>query len=189
MNRYSPTTREIQAEKLVALAINAKEALDFDLCAVREYLEEMANVLGVRDLAKEGAQLISVTLDPKASAHKGGLTPWQLRQVMDHIERNLGGSITLKELSEVSRLSYSYFARAFKATTGETPRDFVVRKRVHRAQVLMLSTDDPLSSVACSCGFSDQAHFSRLFRRTVGETPLRWRRIWKIDRNMAAMAR
>ncbi|TWB41046.1 helix-turn-helix domain-containing protein [Nitrospirillum pindoramense] len=168
-----------QAERLMSLAINARDALDFDLSAVREYLEEITSVLGIMDPGREGVELVSVTPVARGCPGKGGLTPWQLKQVMDHIEKGLALPILLKELAEVSRLSYSYFARAFKVTVGETPRDFVAKKRIRRAQMLMLSTNDTLSEVACACGFCDQAHFSRIFRRLVGETPLRWRRTWK----------
>lgn len=169
-----------KAKRLALLAMNARAALDSDLSAVRGYLDEIWEVLGLREPVDENVALISVTTDNKAS-YKGGLTPWQLRQVMARIESKLGAPIPLKELSDVSGLSYSYFSRAFKATTGEAPRDFIVKKRLRRAQILLLSTNDALSSVACACGFSDQAHFTRQFRRSVGETPLRWRRAWKRD--------
>jgi AraC-like DNA-binding protein len=47
---------------------------------------------------------------------------------------------------------------------------------VEHAQRLMLATDAPLSQIALDCGLADQAHFSRLFRRFVGESPRSWRR-------------
>jgi AraC-like DNA-binding protein len=55
-------------------------------------------------------------------------------------------------------------------------RAAVIRRRVERAQGLMLSTDAPLSAIALDCGLADQAHLSRLFRRIVGESPRAWRR-------------
>jgi AraC-like DNA-binding protein len=47
---------------------------------------------------------------------------------------------------------------------------------MERAQGLMLSTDKPLSEIAAECGLADQPHFTRLFRRVVGESPAAWRR-------------
>jgi len=52
----------------------------------------------------------------------------------------------------------------------------VLRRRIELAQGLMLTTRDPLSSIALRCGMCDQAHFTRSFHRIVGETPWSWRR-------------
>jgi len=51
------------------------------------------------------------------------------------------------------------------------------RERVARAQHLLISTGEPLTQIALVCGFSDQSHFSRSFRRTVGASPGQWRRM------------
>lgn len=59
---------------------------------------------------------------------------------------------------------------------GTSPRDCVVRRRIEVAQALMLTTSEPLHSVALSCGMCDQQHFTRTFHRVVGETPSMWRR-------------
>jgi transcriptional regulator GlxA family with amidase domain len=56
------------------------------------------------------------------------------------------------------------------------PRDYVVRRRIEVAQAMMLTTSEPLHSIALSCGMCDQQHFTRSFRRIVGETPSMWRR-------------
>ncbi|MEA1648025.1 AraC family transcriptional regulator [Nitrospirillum sp. BR 11164] len=170
--------------RLASLAINAREALNSDLSAVREYLEEMAMVLGINRNASDDVELMPVALDVKDPPLKGGLTPKQIRQVVEYIEKSLATTIMIKELSRVCRLSTSYFARAFKVTMGDAPRDFITKRRIRRAQVLMLTTNDTLSAIACACGFSDQSHFSRLFRKMVGETPLRWRRTWKREEDV-----
>ncbi|PMX44440.1 helix-turn-helix transcriptional regulator, partial [Pseudomonas sp. MPR-R2A6] len=84
----------------------------------------------------------------------------------------------LDGLAGVVRLSTGHFCRAFKVTVGETPHAFLIRRRIRRAQTLMLTTKDSLSHIACTCGLTDQAHLTRLFRRMVGDTPLSWRRTW-----------
>jgi len=73
-------------------------------------------------------------------------------------------------------LSPCHFSRVFRDSFGCSPLEYVTRRRMEHAQGLMLSTDAPLSQIALDCGLADQAHFSRLFRRFVGETPRSWRR-------------
>ena len=107
---------------------------------------------------------------------RGGLPAWQTRRVFAHVEANLCRRIPIRELARLLGLSASHFCRAFKCTMGVSPRDYVLRRRIEVAQALMLTTSEPLSSIAVTCGMCDQPHFTRSFRRIVGETPYMWRR-------------
>jgi AraC family transcriptional regulator len=107
---------------------------------------------------------------------RGGLAPWQVRRVTDHIEAHLASTIRLEELARLARLSHSHFCRAFKESVGHPAHAYVMRRRVERAQGLMLTTSESLSQIAAQCGMADQAHFCKLFRRLVGESPNAWRR-------------
>ena len=107
---------------------------------------------------------------------RGGLAPWQVRRVTTHIETNLGAAITTKDLSTLAKLSLFHFCRAFRDSFGESPHGYVTRRRIERAQGLMLTTSASLGQIAADCGFTDQAHLSNLFRRFVGESPGVWRR-------------
>ena len=60
------------------------------------------------------------------------------------------------------------------------PYAFVLRRRMEHAQRLMLTTQTPLCEIALECGLSDQSHFSRLFQRTIGTSPNKWRRFWRV---------
>ncbi len=91
------------------------------------------------------------------------------------MEQKLDKKIRVHVLAGISRLSSSYFSVAFKRSCGETPYAYVSRRRVERAQKLMLTTVQCLSQIALDCGFCDQAHFSRIFRRSAGISPHRWR--------------
>jgi AraC family transcriptional regulator len=106
---------------------------------------------------------------------RGGLAPWQARRVAANIDASLGGQIRIKDLAVLVGISTSHFCRAFKCTFGTSARAWVGRRRIEVAQSLMLSTRVPLSEIALSCGMSDQSHFTRTFRRIVGETPHSWR--------------
>jgi AraC family transcriptional regulator len=107
---------------------------------------------------------------------RGGLPAWQARRVFAHVEANLCRRIPIREIAGLLDLSASHFCRAFKCTFGVSPRDYVLRRRIDVAQGLMLTTSEPLSSIAVRCGMCDQPHFTRSFRRLVGETPYAWRR-------------
>lgn len=136
-----------------------------------------------RDSAEECLSRVAAILQPlqkqetKARERmKGGLAPWQVRKVTSHIEANLDKSIKSGDLAALLDLNPCHFSRAFRDSFGSSPLEYVIRRRMERAQGLMLSTDAPLSQIALECGLADQAHFSRLFRRTVGESPRAWRR-------------
>ena len=105
-----------------------------------------------------------------------GLPAWKARKIAAHIDGNLGDSLRLPELGAVVGLSTSYFSKAFKHSFGETAHVYIVRRRVAQAKSLMLETRQALCDIAIDCGFTDQAHMTRLFGRLVGESPARWRR-------------
>jgi AraC-like DNA-binding protein len=162
---------------LLELIGRAERAIEDDPALTRRYLDQ------VRDLLSGGATdpmdrvlLPSAVQTAERAPAKGGLAAWQLRRVRDHVERHLDGSILIEDLAGVAKLSPGHFCRAFKASTGDTPHGYIVRQRIRRAQTLMLSTRDTLSQIACSCGMTDQAHLTRLFRKLVNDTPLAWRR-------------
>jgi AraC family transcriptional regulator len=111
-----------------------------------------------------------------AEPARGGLAPWQKCKVQKYIEDQLEGSILIKDLAKLVSLSSSHFCRAFKESFGEAPHAYIVRARIERARILMLTTSDSLSQIAFSCGLADQAHFCRWFRQTIGMTPGAWRR-------------
>jgi AraC-like DNA-binding protein len=111
-----------------------------------------------------------------SSMTNGGLAPWQGRRAKELIESRLGADLSLGELAFECGLSVAHFTRAFRQTTGETPHRWLMGRRVQTAQLLLLSTDKPLAQIAVECGFSDQAHFTKMFARLVGLPPGAFRR-------------
>jgi len=119
----------------------------------------------------------SISLPPARPAiSKGGLASWQERKVRDYIDENLDSSILVEDLADIVSLSAAHFCRAFKKSFCSTPHAYIVQRRVMRAQDLMRGTRSPLSQIALDCGFADQTHLSKLFRRLTGRTPNNWRR-------------
>ena len=96
--------------------------------------------------------------------------------MLEHIETSLATPLRNRELAALVDFSEFHFNVAFRNSLGTSPHEFLIRRRIERAQQLMLSTDMPLCDIACECGLADQAHLSRLFRKVVGETPAAWRK-------------
>jgi transcriptional regulator GlxA family with amidase domain len=104
------------------------------------------------------------------------LIAWQRRRVLDHIETRLATPIRNRELAALVGFSEFHFNVAFRNSLGSPPHEFLIRRRIERAQQLMLSTDMSLCDIATECGLADQAHLSRQFRRVVGASPAAWRK-------------
>jgi AraC-like DNA-binding protein len=114
-----------------------------------------------------------------------GLAPWQVRRVATYLDQNLADSIRCEDLAKVTRLSVSHFMRAFRESFGTPPHAYLMRRRMERAQDLMLSTDTTIGQIALDCGFADQSHLTRFFHKIVGESPAAWRRA-RVDVAMTA---
>lgn len=107
---------------------------------------------------------------------RGGLASWQARRLTGYIDTHLADRIRVEDLAALLGVSAGHFCRAFKVTFGVSAHAYITRRRIEAAQGLMLTTGEPLGAIALICGMSDQSHFTRLFRRIVGETPHSWRR-------------
>lgn len=139
---------------------------------------ECTNPQPLHDLYGDGlsvALFVDVMkLAPVRTRKRSELASWQLRRSIDYIEENCLRGIRLEELAALTGLSQSYFSHAFKASTGLPPHQWQMKARIERAKQLMLRGELPMSVVAAETGFADQAHFSRVFRKTVGAAPATW---------------
>lgn len=104
------------------------------------------------------------------------LAPWKARRVKEFIDESLDSKIRLHDCANKVNLSVSYFTHAFKATFGVTVSDYIRRRRIERAQHLMLASYQSLSQIAIACGFAHQSHYCRVFRSVIGLSPNVWRR-------------
>lgn len=100
-----------------------------------------------------------------------------LTQTLDPFLANrLGEKITLEQMAEQCHLNPSYFCRRFRAETGITPMQYLLRKRIEMAKYLLTYTEDSLLAVAAQLGFYDQNHFSVSFTKAVGCSPSKFRK-------------
>jgi AraC family transcriptional regulator len=130
---------------------------------------------------QQAAELLRVSLARDGylwneSSSRGGLALWQAKRVIAYVESNISLRLHVADLAGLVQLSISHFSRAFRVSFGQSPLAYVRVRRMRHAQAILLKTRAPLSQVALDCGMSDQAHFTRVFRKVVGISPSVWRR-------------
>jgi AraC family transcriptional regulator len=147
----------------------------------QEQLSLMVQVLrAAREVQERHIVDLRRWLDEPAAARRshqrGGLSPAALRRVQVFVEANIERSIHIRDLAGRAGLSVHHFARAFRTSTGRTPRAFVEQRRIERARRLIADTNQPLAEVAAATGFATQSHLTTAFRRATGFTPAAYRR-------------
>ena len=101
----------------------------------------------------------------------------RINRVIDHIQADLAGDLSLETLADVAAFSPFYFHRIFRSMVGETLGSFIRRVRIEKAAALLLSNPSrPITQVAMECGFSSPAAFSRVFRESFGMSATDWLR-------------
>jgi AraC-like DNA-binding protein len=114
--------------------------------------------------------------DAASGVRQTGLARWQSRAAIEYISAKLASQLTLAEIAKVVCISTGHFSRGFKISHGVSPWAYIMMARVERAKFMLRATREPLSQIASACGFADQAHLCRAFRRCVGVSPGNWRR-------------
>ena len=92
------------------------------------------------------------------------------------IDQDPDESLTLDTLAERSGLSPFHFLRTFRATTGQSPHQYVLRARLRRAATRLIVERSRIAEVAFECGFGDVSNFNRVFRREFGMSPRHYRK-------------
>src|SRR5262249_33565285 len=128
------------------------------------YVESLANVLAVHLLRR-----YSASQSPMRET-RNGLSSNSLRRAIETIHDNLSRDISLAEIAANVGMSPYHFARLFKQSTGLAPHQYVLEQRIELAKTLLSEPRLPLAELACRLGFSDQSHFTAVFRRLTGTT-------------------
>ncbi len=94
---------------------------------------------------------------------------------LDYMRAHFQREITNERLASISNMSLRAFERGFRAAFHLTPQKFLRKLRLRLASRALVYTEASLSEIALTCGFADQSHFSREFRRQFGRTPREYR--------------
>jgi AraC family transcriptional regulator len=150
--------------------IRALEAdLEASLPVGRLFGESLLSALAVHLQRRYGVT------PPRVAKPGNGLPRARLNRVMEYIEANLDREIALTALAETAGMSAHYFAELFKQSVHISPHQYVLRRKIARAQNLLNDPGITVFEAAIRSGFSDQSHFTKTFRHIVGVTPTVYR--------------
>ena len=100
-----------------------------------------------------------------------------VQQIMKYMEENYQEKISLEQIAANMYLSSFYIAKIFKSETGDTPINYLIRLRMEKAkEILEISPEEPIKEVAAAVGYSDAYHFSKLFKKHYGISPLYYKK-------------
>ena len=99
-----------------------------------------------------------------------------INQITDYLNEHYAESLTLNQISEKFFLSSSHLSHIFKRETGLSPIQYMMQRRIGEAQSLLVETTQSIQEIEDLLGFSDSAHFSKMFKKCVGVTPKEYRK-------------
>ena len=150
---------------IMAVLLAMRTDLEAGSPAGRIYGESLANALAVYLLKRYAAK-------PHVPAvYRGGLPRYRLKRVIDYIDENLSGDLTLAQLAAVAGMSPHYFAELFRQSTGRAPHQYVLLRRIDVAKERLRDPRRSVIEAGLDVGFQNPSHFARVFRKWVGISP------------------
>lgn len=179
------TDRSDDRIKSIFSALEAAEQGQDRHCIEALRLAIAVRFTGLRSLTREA--------DRRGGARSNGrqiraLQKWRLKRVEEYVHNHLSDRISLSDLAAAAGLSRMHFASQFRMATGLRPHDFLLRRRVQRAEELLRGSAIAIVEIGLTVGFKTQAHFTTIFKKFVGRTPHQWRNANKLQRLVPARA-
>lgn len=99
----------------------------------------------------------------------------RIRTIISHIRSNLYEYQDIDQLAKIACMSKDHFIRIFKKETGDTPNAYITKKKMEAAELLLITSDEPIKNVAIKLGYDDCSYFNKTFKKYSGITPQQYR--------------
>ena len=133
---------------------------------------DVCNSFEELDYLHQKAALEYATHMHKLRKHK--ISSIHIVKCIEYIQDNLHTKITIDELAEYVGLNRSYLSKLFKKETGVSASEYIKQLKIDAAKNMLIYSNFTLSEIACILAFSDQSHFTEVFRQMVGVTPKKY---------------
>lgn len=101
----------------------------------------------------------------------------RIHAVITYIEQHYADPLTLEQLAKFANYSPNHLGKRFKDATGYPPMRYLSNVRIERAKLLLQGTADPISVIMEKTGFTDAAYFSKSFKKVIGYSPQKFRKL------------
>ncbi|MDX2321816.1 MAG: AraC family transcriptional regulator [Moritella sp.] len=133
-------------------------------------MEQVTNTILVSMLQNMGVTKLT-------SPVKGGLSPKVAALVCDYMQANFHRQVYLAELAELAQLSEYHFCRMFKQSMAQTPQAYLLVTRIEQVKLRLVNKRASMADIALQCGFANQSHMGRYFKKLVGISPRQYRNL------------
>lgn len=99
-----------------------------------------------------------------------------IKNVLDYMAQNYQEPVTLQQMADRAHVSREYLCRLFHKISGSSPMEYLNRYRIRQSTFLLLQSEERISDIALSCGFSHSSYFGKLFLEYMGCTPTEYRK-------------
>ncbi len=99
-----------------------------------------------------------------------------ITSVLDYVHANFASNIVFEKLAKEFGISRTLLFENFKRYTGFTPANYLMQLRIKQAKLLLKTSNNSIEEIATQIGFNDAGHFSQIFKKEVGTTPLKYRK-------------
>ena len=161
----APHFATIEDPLLQGILITLKQEIITGGLHFQLFIDQLKTTLGMHLLRNYGVRKVQL------STYNDVLPKYKLDRTIDYIEAHLDQNLELEDLAQQAGVSQFYFSRLFKQSLGITPHQYVIRQRVERARQLIQQGELGLADIALECGFANQGHLNRHFKRLTGVTP------------------
>ena len=156
---------QVRDEQLENIAWALKAEMECGYPCGRLYLDSLGVAAATRLLLRHS----SASREPRIV--NGRLSERRLRQVLSYIEDNLSQDLSLSDIAGAAGLSVSHFKSLFRGSLGLPAHQYLIRRRIERAKILLGEGKLPISQIAFETGFAHQSHLARHMRRVLGVSP------------------
>lgn len=106
------------------------------------------------------------------TSSRGGI----LQRAIEYINANIYDDLSIDKICDAVHISKYHFCRNFKAVTGNTVMDYVLKTRIINAKNMLITTEYSISEISERCGFCSISYFCRVFKESEGVSPLKYRK-------------
>ncbi len=102
-----------------------------------------------------------------------------VQRIREYLNQHFTEAVSLESIADAMGCSETYVSHLYKRVTGKTPIQYVIQRRIGLAQTMLISTELSASEIATRVGYDNPNYFNTVFSKTVGMTPIRYRKNYK----------